>query len=314
MDLRDIEIFLTLAEELHFGRTAQRLRVTSARVSQSIKKQDRRIGAPLFDRTTRTVRLTPLGRQLHRQLGVAHGQIVEAMQAATLAAAGVAGTLTLGSMGAQPFTISHVLELFRTRLPAVDLIIREIQPTAPFDELNSGDVDVAHVWLPVHDPNLSVGPVVHASDIVLMVHARHPLAARESVGLEDLGDCTVLRGTNVPRSMEETFHPYVTPSGRPVPRGPVVSIWHEQMSLVAAGKVVSTVVADAIHFYPWPDIVYLPIRDAPRCEWAFVWHTANETPQIRALAQAAADACPDRDTHNWSSTASPQDQVQAHHR
>ncbi|MGH3486399.1 MAG: LysR family transcriptional regulator [Actinopolymorphaceae bacterium] len=66
MELRDIEIFLTLAEELHFGRTAARLHVTTARVSQAVKKQERHIGGALFDRTNRAVKLTPLGVQLRR--------------------------------------------------------------------------------------------------------------------------------------------------------------------------------------------------------------------------------------------------------
>ncbi|MFD0526058.1 LysR family transcriptional regulator [Kitasatospora arboriphila] len=61
MEFRDIEIFLVLAEELHFGRAAERLRVSQARVSQALKKQERRIGAVLFERTSRTVRLTDVG-------------------------------------------------------------------------------------------------------------------------------------------------------------------------------------------------------------------------------------------------------------
>ena len=60
----ETETFLTLAEELHFGRTAERLRITTGRVSQVIKKLERRIGGMLFERTSRTVRLTPIGRQL----------------------------------------------------------------------------------------------------------------------------------------------------------------------------------------------------------------------------------------------------------
>lgn len=63
VELRDIEIFLTLAEELHFGRSAERLRVSPARVSQAIKKQERAIGAQLFERTSRQVRLTPSERR-----------------------------------------------------------------------------------------------------------------------------------------------------------------------------------------------------------------------------------------------------------
>ncbi|MGI5524918.1 LysR family transcriptional regulator [Micromonospora sp. CA-259024] len=64
MELRDIEIFLTLAEELHFTRTAERLHVTQARVSQAIKKQERRIGAALFERNNRNVALTPIDQRL----------------------------------------------------------------------------------------------------------------------------------------------------------------------------------------------------------------------------------------------------------
>jgi DNA-binding transcriptional LysR family regulator len=290
LELRDIEIFLTLAEELHFGRTAEHLHITTARVSQSIKAQERRIGGPLFERTTRTVRLTPLGRQLQHDLSDAHRRITEAVQHATRTAGGLAGTLTLGSMGAQPFTITRVLDLFRSRCPDVTVHIREIQPTAPLDELRAGAVDVAHVWLPVDEPGLTVGPVVHTCDIVLAVNATHPYAGRESVCWEDLADCKVVTGPAVPASMEATFHPDRTPSGRPIPRGPVVFSWHEIMSTVAAGHAVAATGGDAVQFYPWPDVVYLPIRDATKCEWAIVWRSANETPLIRALAHAATDA------------------------
>ncbi|WP_030443581.1 LysR family transcriptional regulator [Actinoplanes subtropicus] len=86
MELRDIEIFLTLAEELHFGRTAERLRVSSARVSQSIKQQERRIGGALFERTSRSVRLTPLGRRFRDRLDAGYREIAAGLdEAATIA-------------------------------------------------------------------------------------------------------------------------------------------------------------------------------------------------------------------------------------
>ncbi|RPF37965.1 LysR family transcriptional regulator [Streptomyces sp. TLI_185] len=292
MELRDIEIFLALAEELHFGRTAERLHVTPARVSQSVKKQERRIGAPLFERTTRTVRLTPLGEQLHRDLASGYQQIMEGIHSATTAAGGVCGTLSLGVMGSETLMIGHVLDAFRARYPAVELRYREIQPTTPFDELRAGEVDAALVWLPVDEADLTVGPVTHISPVVLMVSTGHPLAARSSVCLEDLGDCTVLASPSLPSGMEEAFHPRRTPSGRPIRRGPTASSWHEQMSLVAGGNTVCAVVAEAASFYPWPTIAYLPIRDAPHCHWALVWRTTGHTPVIRALARTAADATP----------------------
>jgi DNA-binding transcriptional LysR family regulator len=63
VELREIRTFLVLAEELHFGRTAERLRVTPSRVSQTIRTLERRVGGRLFDRTSRSVRLTPVGEQ-----------------------------------------------------------------------------------------------------------------------------------------------------------------------------------------------------------------------------------------------------------
>ena len=290
MELRDIEIFLTLAGELHFGRTAQRLRVTPARVSQAIKKQERRIGTPLFDRTTRTVRLTPAGERLYQELSAGYRQIMDGIRTVAASVEGMHGVLTLGAMGPQALVIAGLLDRFRADYPAVVVRHREIHATAPLAELRSGTVDAALVWLPVREPDISVGPVTHTSDILLMVGAGHPLAGRDTVCWEDLGDCTVLTGTDVPISMEETFHPHHTPSGRPIARGPAASSWHEQITLVADGRIVCGVVADAVRFYPWPGIVYVPIRDTPPAQWALVWRTASETPLIRALCQTVADA------------------------
>jgi DNA-binding transcriptional LysR family regulator len=86
VELRDIEIFLVLAEELHFRRTAVRVRVSPARVSRSIKQQERRIGGVLFERTSRSVRLTPLGRQLRDDLHPVHHGLHESIERARLAA------------------------------------------------------------------------------------------------------------------------------------------------------------------------------------------------------------------------------------
>src|SRR5256885_15386204 len=71
IESRELETFLVLAEELHFGRTAERLRVSTAQVSQTIRKLERRIGAPLFTPTSRRGELTPGGRQLLADLGAA---------------------------------------------------------------------------------------------------------------------------------------------------------------------------------------------------------------------------------------------------
>lgn len=99
MELRDIEIFLTLAEELHFGRTAERLHVSQARVSQAIAKQERRLGVVLFDRTSRRVALTPVGRRLREDLQQAVDLLREGLARAEAAGARTRRTLRLGVFG-----------------------------------------------------------------------------------------------------------------------------------------------------------------------------------------------------------------------
>lgn len=84
---------------------------------------------------------------------------------------------------------------------------------------------MAHLWLPIREPDLTVVPTSYASDVVLMVSADHPYAGRDSICLEDLGDCTVVEGRSIPPCMEEIFNPCHTPSGRPVRRGHKVTTW-----------------------------------------------------------------------------------------
>ena len=295
MELRDIEIFLTLAEELHFGRTADRLRLTTARVSQSIRKQERLIGAPLFDRTTRAVHLTPLGEQFRTDLSAAYGQIRTAIEAATTTARGTTATLTLGVFGAHASQLAPVIDRFRARNPHCELQFREVHFSDPFGALRAGQVDLQTCWLPVREPDLTVGPTVIVDPLLLMAAATHPLAARTSVLLEDLGDCVLPRITPaVPAYWEAAVLPFHTPGGRPVPRGPNVTTFQEVQAVVAADQAVSVVFAEAGRYYQRPGIVYLPIQDAPLGRWALIWRTATATPLVHAFADTAQALSPRR--------------------
>jgi len=290
MELRDIEIFLALAEELHFGRTAERLHITASRVSHAIKKQERRIGAPLFERTSRTVRLAPAGEQLYQALQPAYRQIIDGIEAVSAAVREVQGTLTLGTMGPQAWAIQEIVDRFRTRYPAVQLVHRDLNPVDPLTSLRSGEVTIAHLWLPIREPDITVGPVTHTSPIVLALPAAHPYATRESIGLEDYGDLTFMaHRSSIPPMMEEVFQPFRTPSGRVIPRGPVVTTWEDQLKAVSAGQAVLACAAEAARFYNWPNLVFVPVRDAPPCRWAFAWSTAGTDPLIRAFAGTAIE-------------------------
>ncbi|MFG2396844.1 LysR family transcriptional regulator [Streptomyces lydicus] len=290
MELRDIEIFLTLAEELHFGRSAERLHVSPARVSQAIKKQERAIGAQLFERTSRHVRMTPVGEVLLQRLKPAYEGIQEAIAEVTTVARRSAGTLTLGVMGAQMHDMAPVLTHFRARHPSAELRFREVFFSDPFGALRAGKVDAVTTWLPVREPDLTVGAVLREEPLNLMVAADHPLARQESVSMEVLGDHIVPRLNGpVPAYWETAVLPTRTPAGRPVRRGPAVTTFYEILSLVAAGDAVCTVPDEGRRYNAHTDVVHLTLHDAPPVQWALIWRTDRATPLVHALAEAATD-------------------------
>ena len=124
----EVETFLTLAEELHFGRTAERLRVTTGRVSHVVKKLERRIGAPLFARTSRVVRLTPIGRQLADDLAPLVAGMDEAVRRAVDAGRGVTGTLRVAFLGEWTAPVLlRAVALFSERHPDCEVEVHEAQ-------------------------------------------------------------------------------------------------------------------------------------------------------------------------------------------
>lgn len=290
METRDIKILLTLAEELHFGRAAERLHLSQARVSQVIQKLERRIGAPLFQRTSRRVTLTPIGRRLCQDLQQAHDLIQTSLARAEAAALNTGQALRLGVMGILGLELRHLIETFRDRYPGSDVEVAEIHFGDPFAALRNGQADLHLLWLPVREPDLTVGPVVLTEGRVLAVAANHPLATRGSASLEDLGDHLVVDGgAHLPDYWTDAMIPWSTPSGRRIPRGPGASTFHEVLALVAAGRCVSPLNAHVSGYYSHPGVVFLPITDAPATQWALIWSTAGESAHIRALAQTARD-------------------------
>ncbi|NJP26720.1 LysR substrate-binding domain-containing protein [Microbispora hainanensis] len=293
MELRDIEIFLTLAEELHFGRTAERLHVSQARVSQAISKQERRLGVALFDRTSRRVALTPVGRRLREDLQQALDLIKAGLARAEAAGLRTGQTLRLGVFGHAAHELRPLVDAFRARCPGGDVQFGEIYGSDPFTALRTGEHDVNVLWLPIAEPDLTVGPTVLTGGRVLAVPADHPLAGRGTASLEDLADNHVVDlGPGAPEYWVESMVPTRTPLGRRIPRGPAARTFHEILSLVASGQCVHPLGEIAARYNRPPGVVFLPIHDAPALHWALTWRSTADNPAIHVLAQTAADLGP----------------------
>ncbi|MFE9407074.1 LysR family transcriptional regulator [Streptomyces sp. NPDC006530] len=287
----ELEAFLTLAEELHFGRTAERLHVSTARISQTIKKLERRIGTPLFDRSSRHVGLTEAGRLLHDDLRPAYDQIESGLQKATNAAHGVRSLLQVGFLGAAAGQLMvQAAQLFTRRHPGWRARPRELQIVDSLRRLRAGDVDLLVVSLPHNEPDMVTGPVLFSESRVLGVSSRHPFARRDSVSLEDLAAVKMLQvAEGFPGYWRADRTPELTPDGRPVEPGPQFETLQEALALIDAGEGVFVMGAQVARFYARPGVVYVPFSDAPPLDWAPTWLVTNTAPQIQAFNQAAQD-------------------------
>jgi DNA-binding transcriptional LysR family regulator len=291
VELRDIEIFLTLAEELHFGRTAEKLYISAPRVSQSIAKQEKRIGAALFERTSRKVTLTPLGVQLRDDLEAGYRRILEGVEAATNSALGGPETVTFGVMGPMWQDLAPITAVFRSRFPQVEFRLREIRIDDPFTPIRNGDVDVALLWLPVDEPDLHVAATAFTEPIVLMVGRDHELAERASVSLDELGAYDILpSGLPVPEYWEAAVSPAasrIAESDRPAPTREEV-LW----SLANDDGAVAFACGQGLKYYDRGVAAYIPIDESPTLKWGMVHRTGQLGRWARELIGIAKEFGP----------------------
>jgi len=273
VELRELRLFLTLAEELHFGRTAEKLQLTPSRVSQSLRALEQKLGAQLVNRTSRRVKLTPFGDRLLRDLEPVLEQLGGVLERANAAAVSVEGTLRLGIFSA-PAGGSHLVEIIRgfEALHASSTIeVVQMSWDDPFQRLRDDDVDLMATWLPLDQPDLVVGPVLTEQPRALAVAHDHPLANRDTVDVEELADHRLLRFNNWPRELHEAIAPSRTPRGRPVPRVriPVGERSVTDVSVrVARGEIVYPTVASAMSYMG--DLSFVPITGMPKLRSALV--------------------------------------------
>jgi DNA-binding transcriptional LysR family regulator len=290
VELREIRTFLVLAEELHFGRSAERLLVTPSRVSQTIRTLERRVGGRLFHRTSRTVWLTPAGEQLRAAVTQPYLQLQQAIRASQDANAAATETLRIG-MYAESLGGPHLVGIvrsFETSHPGAHVVLVDIGVQRNYlDLLRRGEVDMLATRLPVSDPDLIVGPVLTNENLVLLVARSDPLARRQSVTIEDFSSHAITDTPAFPREMMDAMLPPVTPSGRRYRR--VANPSFEDMLLnVATGRQVHVTTPSFLEHHAHPAITSVPISDLPPTKTALVWLTTNRAPKIAAFARIAA--------------------------
>lgn len=292
MELADVEAFLLLWDELHFGRTAERLYVSPARVSQRIRALEAEIGGALFARTSRRVALTPLGVQFRDDLRPAHAQLTAALSRARAAVRAPVGPLRVGCTATTGGPdMDRLLIAFARAQPECPVIVQELAIEDSVGPLRAGVVDVLVGWLfSGHAPGLTLGPAIAEYPRVLMVSAEHPLAGERSVSQEVLADHPVtnweVQGDM--RALQRSLVPTHTPSGRPVRFHPTPTrTVHEAISLIARNLTVHPTVASISRQSGRDDVVLIPIHDMEPARLGLIWVTAHENERIRALSAVA---------------------------
>jgi DNA-binding transcriptional LysR family regulator len=294
VELRELRLFLTLADELHFGRTAETLQLTPSRVSQSLQALEHKLGAQLVHRTSRRVQLTPFGERFLRDVAPAYEQLAAVLERANTAARQLEGTLRLGLLsgpagGPQVVEITHAFEALH---PECRVEIVQASWDDPFEGLRENEVDLMATWLPLKQPDLVIGPRLTSQPRVLAVARDHPLANRDTVDVEELADHHVLRFDNWPKELHEAMLPSRTPTGRPIPgtRIPVGRRTVVDVSVrLARGEFVFPTIASAPPYMGALDLVFVPITGMPPLRSALVWRRPARDPKLRAFIRVARD-------------------------
>jgi DNA-binding transcriptional LysR family regulator len=291
VELREIRVFLTLADELHFGRTANRLGLTQSRVSQSLRTLEQKLGEQLMHRTSRQVRLTPAGEVFRSEIEPSFAQLTTTLERATRH--DVSGTLRIGMLypNSGGDSLLSIIDAFESRHPRCEVQVTAIPSDDPSRPLKRAEVDL--IALPMLRDPIEGYVAVAVFDVeprVVAVARNHPLASRSQVEIEDLGEYQVVAPKILPDDEQETFIPYHTPSGRPIERYPHrPSTTDEIAMLVARGKVVyPTVPATSAYFGP-PNIVSIPLVDMPPVRKVLLTLKRLWNPRLREFARVARE-------------------------
>jgi DNA-binding transcriptional LysR family regulator len=289
LELRELRIFLVLADELHFGRTAERLGISQPGVSEAVRVLESRLGVKVFDRTSRRVCLTPAGEGLRRNLVPALAALDRALAQTSELSRAVRGLLRIGFvLTTEGPALSRLIAAFQARYPACEVRLQEVETFDAYRALRRGDIDVLCNWLAVDEPDLTAGTVFAHYQRALAVAATHRLAGQHTVSIEDLADEQVaLLPPSTPSAVYDLLVPPRTPSGRPIRRTQPVQTINEILSLVARRRIVHPT-SSTVPIFNRDDVVLIPIDDLPPLPLGLVWCVGRENPRIRALNQVAS--------------------------
>lgn len=287
MELRHLRYFVVLAEELHFGRAARRLAISQPPLSVAIRQLEESVGARLFERNSKEVRLTPAGQALQASARRLLRQAEEAALEARDVSQGSAGRLRIGFVGAMLYRgLPQALARFQAQHPAVRVTLAELNSGEQMAELLHDRLDLGFMHTSRMPAELRHTLLV-SEPFVACLPVGHRLARRRSVALASLsGEPFVLFSRSASPDYHERILAICAQAGfRPEVRHEVRH-WLSVVSLVSQGLGVA-LVPSALRHAALRGAVFRPLDDAVAHSDAYcVWRDGPENAVVQGFVQA----------------------------
>jgi DNA-binding transcriptional LysR family regulator len=290
LELRQLRYFVTVAEELHFGKAALRLHMTQPPLSQTIQALEELLGAALFERNRRGVALTPAGLALLPEARRMLAQSLELPQLVQRAAAGEVGRLTLAFVSSADYSVlPPFLRAYRAAYPQVQITLQEATSDLQLDDLLHSRIDVGLLIPPLPDKarlELDYLPVLN-EPLVLALPAGLP--ALKKKGKLALATLPALPLIIFPRAISPALYDAILSVFRDAGSTPEIGQQAIQMqtivSLVSAGMGMA-LVPQSVSNLMRPGVEYRALSDAtPLVETGLAWRRDNTSPVLRGFLE-----------------------------
>jgi LysR family transcriptional regulator, benzoate and cis,cis-muconate-responsive activator of ben and cat genes len=276
VETRELRYFVAVAEELHFGRAAERLGIAQPPLSRAIRQLERRLGVTLLERTNRTVTLTEAGSVLLREGRAALDAVAAADRRTRRAARTGPGLVLASKAGATSELLSKLLDAYAAEPGAVTVDVLLCGPGEQERLLRDGRADVALLHLPFDSTAGFDTEELRTEGQVVVLPAGHPLTTEPHLRMADVA---ALPGLPLPRwpDLDGTY-----PDGP----GPQVRDHVQLLQLIALGRA-SAVLPESVRIHLHEGLATVPLLDAPMVTTVIAWPPHSRSQPLAALVRVA---------------------------
>ena len=284
LDLRRLRYFVALAEELHFGRAAERLLITQPVLSRQIRRLEQDVGVNLLIRSSRHVELAHAGRQLLQDAEPLLAAAIAVGRRVRRAAAGRVA-LTVGFMAGDP--IIALVRAFDATHHDTDIEVERIYWSDQPGALLSDQIDASFVHLPIDDNGLALAHLYWSPRLALLPGG-HELAGRSEVSISELADDPVVLHGGASPVWDAWHNVDPRPDGRRPRRGPTARNLEEKIEAVGTGRAISFIPASVTAAMRIPaEVTAIPVIDIPPANVCLAWKADRQSAAIRNLVATA---------------------------